>query len=147
MKACRIAIRMLSVVTILTLATTSSTFAAFTNTVSIAQGAVTSATLQPPSSLTATGGCQNLVIGPKVTLNWTATTSIFAMSYNISRSTANGGPYTFLATVAGQSTITYTDTTASGLNTTYYYVLQSEYLNWGSVNSNQAAGTTPLLCL
>jgi len=122
-------------------------FAAFTSTKTVAQGAISSATLQPPTSVTATGGCQTLIIGPKMTLNWTITTSTFATGYNVYRSGTNGGPYTFLALVSGRATNTYVDTTVTGLNTTYYYVLRSVFSNWTSVNSNQATGTTPVLCL
>ncbi len=122
-------------------------YAAFTGSASVAQNAVSSATLQPPTSLTATGGCQTLVVGPKMTLNWTITTSTFATGYNVYRSSTNGGPYTFLTLVSGRATATYVDTTVTGLNTTYYYVLRSVYLSWTSVNSNQATGTTPVLCL
>lgn len=122
-------------------------YAAFTTTATVTQGTLSSATLQPPTSLTATGGCQTLVVGPKMTLNWTITTSTFAESYNIYRSSTNGGPYTLLTNVTGQATSTYVDTTVTGLSTTYYFVLKSVFSSWTSVNSNQATGTTPVLCL
>ncbi len=121
-------------------------FASFVSTGTIVQSSISSATLQPPTAVTATGGCQIIIVGPKITLNWMATTSGFVTSYAISRSATNGGSYTFLASVAGNVT-TYVDTSSLSINTSYYYVINSKFLSWNSVNSNQATGTTPLLCL
>jgi hypothetical protein len=121
--------------------------AAFTSTATVSQGSVSSGTIAPPTVLSAVGGCQNLILGPKITLTWTATTSGFAAGYQILRSSTNGGPYTLLTTVSDRTTVTYTDTTATGLNTTYYYVLRAQFLNWLSANSTQGSGTTPVLCL
>lgn len=121
--------------------------AAFGSSTSVVQGGVSSAVLQPPTAPTATGGCQVLVLGPKVTLNWTISTSTFATSYDVYRATVSSGPYALLANVPGGTTNTYTDTATLGLNTTYYYRLQAVYLNWRSASSTQASGTTPLLCL
>ena len=137
----------IAIVTLLACMSSSSVLATFTGTVAVTQGTMSSATMQPPTALTATGGCQVLILGPKITLNWTITSSAFASGYVIYRSTTSGGPYTFLANVSGRTTTTYTDTTASGLNSTYYYVMQSVFLNWNSTNSLQATGKTPLLCL
>ncbi|HXU75817.1 MAG TPA: PA14 domain-containing protein, partial [Methylomirabilota bacterium] len=66
-----------------------------------------------PTGLSAVGG------NTSVTLSWNA--SAGATSYNVKRSTNNGGPYTTIATVTGTS---YTD---SGLanGTTYYYVVSA----------------------
>lgn len=120
--------------------------ATFLTSTSVSQTSISSATIQPPTGLTATGGCQTVVVGPKVTLNWTATTSAYATTYTIYRSTTNGGPYSSIASVA-TSQNTYTDTSVNLLSTTYYYVMKSNYLNWTSVNSTQASGTTPALCV
>jgi len=121
--------------------------AAFTTTPSVTQGTISTATLAPPTAVTATGACQALVLGPEIQLAWTATSSTYATGYKIYRSTTNGGPYTLVTTVTGRSTTSYTDTGASGFATTYYYVLTALYLNWISINSTQATGTTPTLCL
>ena len=83
-----------------------------------------------PAGLTATAGKR------KVTLNWTASSG--ATSYNVKRSTTNGGPYTTVAT--GVTATTYTN---SGLTTgvTYYYVVTAVNAAGESGNSNQASAT------
>ena len=111
-----------------TLAGTRVAFALFTNTQTVTGNAFSTATLAPPTGVTATGGAS-------ITLNWTATTSTYATGYNVLRGTASGGPYTQIAQVTPRTTTTYPDTPAVG---TYYYVLQSYVQNWLSVNSNQA---------
>jgi sialate O-acetylesterase len=75
-----------------------------------------------PTGLTATAASlQN-------TLAWTALAN--ANSYTIKRASANGGPYTTIAT--GVLTTSYTDTT-TGYGTPYYYV----------VSANTPGGETP----
>lgn len=106
-----------------------------------------SATLVAPTGLSATGGCQALILGPKMTLNWTATASTFATGYTVWRSTTHGSGYSQIATLSGRATVTYVDTTVSGVSTTYFYVLQAAFSNWTSANSVEASGTTPTLCL
>lgn len=108
---------------------------------------ISTATLVAPTGLSATGGCQALIIGPKMTLNWTATASSFATGYTVWRSTTHGSGYSQIATLSGRATVTYVDTTVSGLSTTYFYVLQAAFSNWTSANSVEASGTTPTLCL
>lgn len=108
---------------------------------------ISTATLVAPTGLSATGGCQALIVGPKMTLNWTATTSSFAAGYTVWRSTTHGSGYSQIATVSGRTTVTYTDTTVSGLSTTYFYVLQATFASWSSANSSEASGTTPSLCV
>jgi hypothetical protein len=51
------------------------------------------------------------------------------------RSTVSGGPYSQIATVTPRTTTTYVDVVV-GLGTRYY-VLQTYYGSWTSVNSNQ----------
>ena len=82
-----------------------------------------------PSNLVATTG--NAQVG----LSWSGSTG--ATSYNVKRSTTNGGPYT---TVASSPGTTYTD---SGVNngTTYYYVVTAANAGGESTNSNQAMAT------
>ena len=132
---------------LLGLSTSGPAAASFSTAPQIGQGSISSAVLAPPTAVSATGGCQTLIVGPQMTLAWTATTSTYATAYKVLRSTTTGGPYTMIATVAGGSTTGYTDTTVSGLGATYYYVVESSYSNWTSVNSAQAKGTTPVLCL
>jgi len=108
---------------------------------------VSSATLQPPTSVAASSSCRLLHLGPQVVLTWTATTSAFADGYAVLRSTTSGSGYSQIATVAGQSTATYADTTPA-LSTTYFYVVKAtKGSTWTSVASNEASATTPLLCL
>ena len=83
----------------------------------------------PPLNLTATGGNQH------VSLAWTASTG--ATSYNVKRTTTNGGPYTTVASPTGAS---FADTTVTN-GTTYYYVVTSVNATGESGNSNQATAT------
>lgn len=85
--------------------------------------------LDPPTNLN--------VSGPLLvkTLTWTATVDSRATGYIVLRSTVNGGPYTQVATVTPQTATTYVDVVI-GLGTRYY-VVQSYYGSWTSVNSNQ----------
>ena len=79
-----------------------------------------------PTGLTATAG------NAQVTLNWTA--SAGAMSYNVKRSTASGGPYTTIA-----SGVTGTSCTNTGLTNgiTYYYVVTALNTAGESPNSSE----------
>jgi len=82
-----------------------------------------------PTGLMATAGDQ------QVALAWTA--SAGATSYNVMRSTTNGGPYT---TVSSPPTASYTDTGLTN-GTTYYYVVSAVNAAGQSSNSNQASAT------
>lgn len=93
--------------------------------------AVASATtpVAAPAGLTATPG------NAKVALNWNA--SAGATSYNVKRSTSNGGPY---STIASPSVTNYTDT---GLinGATYYYVVSAVGVSGEGADSVQASAT------
>ncbi|HET6384205.1 MAG TPA: fibronectin type III domain-containing protein, partial [Armatimonadota bacterium] len=89
-----------------------------------------SATPEPPAppaptGLSATSG------NKQIALSWTASTG--AATYNVKRSTTNGGPYT---TAGSATTTSYTD---SGLTngTTYYYVVSAVNAGGESANSTQ----------
>lgn len=97
--------------------------------------AITTDTLDPPTTLGATGGTS-------ASLTWTATTDTYATGYELSRATVSGGPYSLVSTVTPRTTVATTDSPAS--SGTYYYVLQSVFQNWRSVNSNQASATISL---
>jgi hypothetical protein len=56
-----------------------------------------------------------------IQLQWVG--SVGATAYNVQRSTTSGGPYSTVATVSGESTYSYTDTTASSSGTPYYYIV------------------------
>ena len=89
----------------------------------------TTEVLDPPTNLNVTGP---LLVK---TLTWTATVDTRATGYLVFRSTSSGGPYTQVATITPRTTTTYVDVVV-GLGTRYY-VLQSYYGSWTSVNSNQ----------
>ncbi|MCP4960603.1 MAG: hypothetical protein GY925_15210 [Actinomycetia bacterium] len=89
-------------------------------------------TLDPPTSVTAASGAN-------ITLDWTATTDIYATGYRILRATSSGGPYTQVAQITPRTTVTYTDSPADG---TYYYVLRAYHLGWESADSNEATATS-----
>ncbi|HEY7131395.1 MAG TPA: hypothetical protein VH440_04035, partial [Candidatus Limnocylindrales bacterium] len=88
-------------------------------------------TLNPPTSLGATGG-------PSVSLSWTATPDTYAAGYDVLRGSVSGGPYSVVKSVTPRTTVTTTDSPAVG---TWYYVLRSTFQNWTSVNGNQATAT------
>jgi fibronectin type 3 domain-containing protein len=74
----------------------------------------------------------------QVTLNWAAASG--AASYNVKRSTVNGGPYTTIGTSTGTS---YPDTTAANGNIYYYVVSAVSSDGCESVNSSQAGPYAP----
>src|SRR6266566_4244652 len=88
-----------------------------------------------PSGLVATPA------NAQVSLAWTSSSG--ATSYNVLRSTTNGGPYSLIAI-----NVTGASMTDSGLTngTTYYYVVQAVNSAGTSSNSNQA-GATPVCSL
>jgi hypothetical protein len=94
--------------------------------------AVSTDTLDPPTSLAATGGTT-------ASLTWTATIDTYATGYDLQRGTVSGGPYSVVASITPRTTVATTDSPAS--NGTYYYVLRSVFQNWTSVDSNQASAT------
>jgi beta-galactosidase len=100
-----------------------------TNSVEIS---ATPAAPAPPATPTGLAAARD---DGQVNLTWTA--SAGASSYNIKRSTANNGPYTNVATVAGTS---FSD---SGLTngTTYYYVVSAVNSGLESGNSTQVSAT------
>ena len=83
-----------------------------------------------PTGLQATGG------NAQVNLSWNA--SAGAATYNVKRSTTNGGPYN--TAVASPTTTNYTDATVTN-GTTYYYVVSAVNTAGQSANSAQASAT------
>src|SRR6202522_3795141 len=82
-----------------------------------------------PTNLSATAGNQ------QASLTWTAGGG--AISYNVKRGTASGGPYTTVGSPAGT---TYADTSLAN-GTAYYYVVTAVNATGESGNSNQATAT------
>ena len=89
-------------------------------------------TLDPPTGLSASAA---LLL--RVNLTWTITPDTRATGYLVLRGTASGGPYTQVASVTPRTTTTYQDTVP--VPGQYYYVLQTYYASWTSVDSNQAS--------
>lgn len=119
-------------------------YAGFGSGVSVTSNSFSTATLEPPTGLSAAASCDGSNTA-RITINWTATSSTFADGYDIYRSSIEGGPYTQIDHVTGRTTTTQAN---SGLatSTTYFYVVQSTASSWTSVNSNQAQATTPSTC-
>ena len=90
-------------------------------------------TLDPPTSLAA--GASNSA----ASLSWVATIDAYASGYEIWRSTVSGSSYALVGTATPRSATSASD--SPGAAGTYYYVLQSYFQNWRSVNSNQASAT------
>jgi cellulose 1,4-beta-cellobiosidase len=82
-----------------------------------------------PTGLSATAGVQ------QVSLLWTASSG--ATSYNVKRSTANGGPYT---QVSAPTTNSFTETGLTA-GTAYFYVVSAVNASGESANSTQVSAT------
>jgi len=93
---------------------------------------VLEATLQTPPVPTGLSAAPG---NAQVQLSWNASSG--AASYNVKRSTANGGPYTTIASVAGTS---FTNTSLTN-GTTYFYVVSAVNANGESANSSQVNAT------
>lgn len=103
-----------------------------------------SSNVNPPTGVGATALDEKTIV-----LSWSPANDQGRVisSYNIYRSTQQGGPYTLVATVFNtpvSQTTSYTDTTVSA-NITYYYVVRSfdAAESKESSNSNEASAATP----
>ena len=112
--------------------TTPQTLAVFTDTDSSTKSFTTD-TLNPPTSLAATGGATT------ATLTWVPTVDAYAAGYEVWRSTTSGSGYAFIGNVTPQTATSTTNT--PGANGVYYYILRSFFQNWRSLNSNEASAT------
>lgn len=108
------------------------TLARFTDSAASTRS-ITTDTLDPPTSLAATGGAS-------ISLSWVATVDAYASGYEIWRSTVSGSGYAQVGSATPRSATSATDNPSAG---TYYYVLRSYFQNWRSVNSNQASAVIP----
>ncbi len=107
-----------------------------------ADGTYTSATYSTTPSLTAAATGAN-----KVTLYWSGT--IGASSYNVSRSTVSGGPYTQIAsnvttadTGPGMvNAFMYSDAAGLAPGTEYFYVISAVYSGTAGPQSNEASAS------
>jgi signal peptidase len=142
----RRAAAVLAVAALVVLGAPSAARAAIGDAAAVSQGQITTDTLAAPTNVAAVGGCRSVILGPKVALTWTPTASAYATGYEVRRATSAGGPYTLVATLAGRSTASWTDTSVSA-GTTYWYRLRSTYLSWSSADTPAVSATTPALCL
>lgn len=110
----------------------STTLARLTDTATSTQS-ISTDTLDPPTSLAATGGAS-------IGLSWVATVDTYASGYEIWRSTVSGSGYALVGTATPRSATSATDSPSAG---TYYYILRSYFQNWRSIDSNQASATIP----
>jgi proline racemase len=108
---------------------------------------VATSTLAAPTGLTVVQAKCRTGKAPEVELGWTATTSSYATSYSVERSTTSNGTYTLVASVAiGQSA--YTDKTASlAASTTYYYRVGAVYHSWTAASSVKSVKTLSSSCV
>jgi fibronectin type 3 domain-containing protein len=101
-----------------------------------ANSAEVSATPAVPATPPATpAGLQATAGNAEVSLTWNA--SAGAATYNLKRSTTNGGPY---STMASPAAANYSDTSVTN-GTTYYYVVSAVNSAGESANSAQASAT------
>ncbi len=105
------------------------------------------APLVAPSGLSATGGCQVLVLGPEITLTWSASAMTRVTGYAIWRATGRTSTYSLVASVGGRTTATCSDTTVSGLGKTYWYEIEAVAGASSSSPSAPVSAATPTLCL
>jgi hypothetical protein len=101
-------------------------------------GTFATGTMQPPTNLTVkrTPDTRDYV------LTWTASTTTYTSGYTIERAAATAGPYSAIGTVTGRTTTTFTDSTAS-LNDTSYYRVHATYQNWVSGAGGSSPYTPP----
>jgi hypothetical protein len=103
--------------------------------------------LVAPSGLKASASCQVVVLLPEVTLTWTASPTARVTGYTILRSGSKTGTYSAIASVSGRTTVSYTDTTASGLGATYWYEVEAVAGSSTSPATTPVSATTGTLCL
>lgn len=87
-------------------------------------------TLDAPNSPGATQFNCRINKSPEVKLEWIASESSYATSYNLERRTGTSGSFEVVATVSASQT-SYTDKSASlNYSTTYYYRVATVYRSW-----------------
>jgi hypothetical protein len=94
-------------------------------------GTVRSDTLDPPTSLAASGGAT-------ITLTWAVTPDAYATGYTLYRATSAGGTYALVATITPRSSTSYVDDPGNG---TFWYRLRASFQSWESVDSNTVSAT------
>ena len=115
-------------------------FASFVTGAPAGGNSFATATLQPPTSLTAEDACPSAA--PEVRLRWVASTSTFATGYDVLRSEHGGG--STITPVEGGSVQDYVDAGVSA-GQTYDYWVRATSQNWTSLWS-EVATLTPAAC-
>jgi hypothetical protein len=95
--------------------------------------------------LTVISGCQALILVPVATLKWTASPTTRVTGYVVLRSTTKT-VYNPVGSVSGRTTVAFTDTTVSGLSSTYWFEVKA-VAGGSSAASGPVSTTTPPLCL
>lgn len=137
--------RFAAAVAVMALLATGTAAAALSNQRTVTQGAVATATLQPPTGLVA--DCNALLGAGSVRLDWTPTASTFAVGYVIQRR-LNSGAFVDQATVTPRTLATWTQSLgllSNLLGATLTYRLVSYRGAWTSVPSATATVTISLL--
>jgi hypothetical protein len=98
-----------------------------------------------PQGLTATGGCQVLVIGPDISLSWSASPTTTVTGYVILRGT-DEDTLSPVGSVSGRTTTEFTDMSVSGFGTTYWYKVEA-VAGRSTALSTSTSATTPSLCV
>jgi hypothetical protein len=135
-----------ALVTVLALCGASAAAAMFTKAAIGGPMSVASATLAPPTALSAAQtGCKSSK-PPTIAVGWTATSSSFATGYRVERATASGGPYTVVATVAIGTTSYLDADPALGYATTYFYRALSTFRSWTTASTAVSVTTLSSKC-
>jgi fibronectin type 3 domain-containing protein len=108
---------------------------------------VATSTLAPAKGVTATQVNCRLNKNPEIEVEWTATSSTYASTYNVERATASAGPYTAVDSVPIGET-SYTDKSGSlGYSTTYYYRITVVDHSWSAPSTVVSVKTLGKICL
>jgi fibronectin type 3 domain-containing protein len=102
------------------------------STLGIASAEIYSSIVPPPAPT----GLTAIASNAQISLSWSASSG--ATSYDVKRSTTDGGPYTLIAT--GLTATTYIDTDLTN-GATYHFVVTAFNAGGVSPNSNQASAT------
>jgi len=100
--------------------------------------------LAAPTGLALSPGSCSVGSQDRINLNWTATTSGWADSQEVMRSTTSGGPYTSVASLAPPAN-SFTNSNLS-FNTTYYYVIRATKEQWTADSAEKSLRTRNSLC-
>lgn len=137
----------LALVATAVLASAQVALAVFSHTATGGPLTLVTATLAPPTGVSATQVNCRINKNPEIEVSWTATSSTYATSYTVERATASAGPYTSLGSVAIGKT-SYTDKSASlTYSTTYYYRVAAVYASWTATSTPASVKTLNSLCL